>query len=239
MSRLLALLHTLVILLFMAGIYWWIEVPKLDQYSLQLFCGIVLVYLIVKKMNQSHFWQLLPAAMSIEVALTTAGFLLLIGSTGNLASIFFPLVYVNLFFLVFTSHTGTAIFVTFGEVIFHFALARQPSSNEISNLISLPLILIILIFAKHQYQQSTRHQAQLAQDDALLHQEEQEVTVFINAFLKPKLTSLQSLIAKNKAHQSEVEIDDISQELENLENHLAGYLKEHELADPEVIDAQS
>jgi hypothetical protein len=233
MSRLLALLHTLLILLFIAGIYWWIEVPRLDQYSLQLFCLITLVYFIVKRINKSQIWQVLPAAMSIEVALATAGFLLLVGATGNLSSIFFPLIYVNLFLLVFASHTGTAIFVTFGEVLFHFALAHDPSALEISNLFSLPLILIILIFAKHQYQQSTRKTVKLEQDDALLHQEEQEVTIFINTFLKPKLTSLQTLITKNKTDQSETAIDDITQELENLENHLAGYLKEHEVVEEE------
>jgi len=232
MSRLLAMLHTLVILLFMVGIFWWLEIARLNQYSLQLMAILILVYFLIKRINQSRIWQLLPTAMSIEIALTTAGFLLLIGSTGNLSSIFFPLVYVNLFFLVFASHTGTAIFATFGEVLFHFAMASQPTPAEISSLLSLPLFLVMLIFAKHQYQQSNQRKAKLAQEDELLNQEEQEVAVFIQTFLKPKLASLQSLIEKNKARQSAMEVDQIAQELESLENHLAGYLQEHEEVEP-------
>ncbi len=236
MSRLLAILHTLLIILFMLGIYWWIEVPKLDQYSLQLLCVIVLAYFGVKKLNRSSLWQILPTAMTIEVALAMAGFLLLVGSTGNLSSIFFPLIYVNLFLLVFASRTGTAIFVTFSEVLFHFALTNHPTPTEISNLLSLPLILVILIFAKHQYQQSAKKEVKLQQEDALLQQEEQEVITFVSGFLKPKLVNLQTLIAKNKSSRSEVIVDEISQELENLENHLAGYLREHNQVVEGIVD---
>lgn len=222
MSRLLALTHTVVILLFMTGIYWWIATPVLSKYSLQLFCGLVLTYFIVKKLNRATIWHLLPANMSVEVALSTAAFLLVIGSTGNLSSPLFPLVYINLFFLIFASHTGTAIFVTFGQVLFHFALATQFSNQEVSSLISLPLIMTILLFAKSQYQQSA----------TLIQQEKNEVYVFIETFLKPKLVSLQTIVQQTKQNQPDSEnIQDITLELENLEHHLAGYLRDHQTSD--------
>lgn len=217
--------HTILMLSAIASAYIWLEIQPLNTYSLQAFSLAVLSYLVIKRFNKTKIWHIAPAAMSFEMALATFAFLLLIGATGNLISVFYPLTYVHLFFLVFSTHPVTAIFSTFGILVFHYGLEGGIETQDIPGLITLPLIMSFFLFAKYQYQAAVQTKKKLEIEDKLLKEEESDVINFIETFLKPKLNKLKELLTSQN-EQASIEIESIKQEVEELENHLDGYIND-------------
>ncbi len=225
MPRLSSLAYTILILISITLSYLWIELPFLAPFSLQAIAITVLLYLILKKFNNSKLWHIAPAAMSLEMALATFAFNLLVGFTGGIESILFPLIYVQLFFLVFSSPVGTSIYVSTGMILFYYALGIEFSTRDITSLITIPLTLIFFIFAKTQYQELQEKNKQIEEEEQLIADEKQEVTELIETHLKPKLEKIKQLTDE----QSGQEIEEVKEELESLEGHLEGYVADRDL----------
>ncbi len=164
--------------------------------------------------------------MSIEIALATFAYLLLIGATGNTQSVFFPLTYVNLFFLVFSTQPITAIITTVAIMMFHYGLEESMTITEISSLVTLPIILFFFLFAKNQYQTVKQTEKQLQEEDELILQEEHSIISFIESFLKPRLNNLKQL-SQTDPQQATSVINDIKQEVTLLEHHIEGFMANH------------
>ena len=92
--------------------YFWLQVPALSRYSLQIFAATVFVFFVIKRLKKAKLWHVLPESMSLEMALVTFAFLLLIGATGNIESHFYVLTYIHLFLLTLTTRVSTAISTT-------------------------------------------------------------------------------------------------------------------------------
>lgn len=199
-----ALMHTLSLLIAIIAAYIWLHIPFLAPYSLQVFAGSVIVYLLIKRIKKTQFWHLAPGNMSIELALLTFAILLVVGYTGDTRSLYFALGYIHLFFLVFSAEATTAIIATAVIVLYYYALAPDPTLQDYANLVTLPLMMFFFIFAKAQYQQVTQKREQVAQEEQVLADtvfNTQQLHSFLVDFLKPKLEYLTTLLshpAQNK-----------------------------------------
>lgn len=204
--------HSLILSLAICLVYAWLKLPFLSPYSLQLFAGVVLLYFIIKKVHKATIRQLLPAQSSIEMAVITIAFLLLIGATGNIRSVLFALSFVHLFLLALKTDLVTACIVTIEVVLFHFALTPQASLAELSFLISLPVVMVFFLFAKQQYFKSFSQQQKLAAQQAQLTQSQlidQKLERFMHGLLEEKLAKLHRLsffpIQNQRQMQAEME----------------------------------
>ena len=148
---------------------------------------------------------------------------MLIGASGNKESIFYPLIYVHLFFLVFATNPTTAIIVTGGLMWFHYALGIQINTREIADLLTLPLIMGFFLFAKNQYQEVIKKAFILNQEQKIIKKENQEVIIFINQVLQPKLEELKNNLLKTDQFAAQ-DVEQINQEVEKLENHIKEYV---------------
>lgn len=150
--RLKPLLHLAVILGAVTGAYLWLSTPELKLFSLQAFTAAFLLYIFVRKTSARSLWEVAPRALSLEISILTFAFLLIIGSTGNLQSLFYPLTYVHLFLIVFTTSSGAAIATTFAIVLFHYALSSNIGLIQFIQLTTIPLFGILFLFARQLYQ---------------------------------------------------------------------------------------
>lgn len=163
--------HALALLLSVTLAYLWLQVPLLRQYSFQIFALLLGTFLIVKRYKKAKFWHILPDWASLEITLITFAFLLIIGATGNTQSLFYPLAYVHLFFLVMTSHVQTAIVATIAIMLFHYAIEPEFTIATIQAITTLPIMLAIFLFARKQYDEA--HLAKIAkQHHEANHQED-------------------------------------------------------------------
>jgi hypothetical protein len=153
--------HTLLLSLMVGWAFVWLKTPSLSPYSLQLFGSSVIAYFVIKKLNKAEFWQLLPSPVSLEMAAATLAFLLVIGATGNLQSPLFALTFVHLFFLALSTHTVTAIVLTFAIVLFHYGMAKDITALEISSLTSIVVVMGFFMLVKDQFLKVFKQQVAL------------------------------------------------------------------------------
>lgn len=239
MSRLSTLAYTFLLLGSIILAFFWIEIPQLSLFSLQAFCAAILFYLVLKKIQKSSLWQLIPATMSVEMALALFAFLILIGSTGNLSSNLFFLSYIYLYFLVLASPLGTSIFITCSILLFHYALGMNSTSSEIIQLLTLPVMLIFYIFIRLQYQKTLQKDQELASKEATVDSEKQELTSFSRRFLQPKLTHLNHLSSQLLSNFPENEkLQDLHHEVASLQEHLEGYVVQKDETQLENLDSE-
>ncbi|MBU0576839.1 hypothetical protein KJ707_00025 [Patescibacteria group bacterium] len=217
-ARLSTAFHTISMALGIALIYWWLHIPYLQTYSLQAFALIGLVYFFVKGLSKTKAWHILPAFMSIETMLATMAFLLLIGATGNTSSWFYPLTYIHLFFVIFSSRVGTSILVTMLIILFHYGLSPNLVQHELVSLLTLPIVMAFFIFAKLQHEEATKDQLIIAEEEIKLSEieaEEFQLENFLQNFLEPKITQFEKLleypgnldVIKGQLHLIKIEIE--------------------------------
>lgn len=170
--------HALALLLAITLAYLWLQVPVLKQYSFQIFSLFVAAFLIIKRFKKAKLWHIMPDTASFEITLLTFAFLLLIGATGNTNSIFYPLGYIHLFFLVMASEVPTAIIATIAIMLFHYTVQPSLEINTIQSIITLPIMLAIFLFARRQYDEAhlnriaAEHSEQLRKLEHAAHEKE-------------------------------------------------------------------
>lgn len=223
-ARLSTAFHTTAMTLGIALIYWWLHVPSLRPYSLQAFAAIGLLYFLVKGVSKTKAWHILPAFMSIETILATMAFLLLIGATGNTASWFYPLTYIHLFFVIFSSQVGTSIFVTMLIMLFHYGLSPNLVQHELVSLATLPIVMAFFIFAKLQHEEVIEDRLIIKEEAAQLQKlesEEFQFENFLKNFLKPKIAQLEQLLDHpHNSHTIKGQLHLIKLEIEKLLNKI-------------------
>jgi len=191
-----SLLHTIALVTTIVFAYIWLSVDALQPYTLQVFALTVAVFFIAKRLGKAKLWHIAPEHSSLEITLLTFAFLILVGATGNLNSPFFALLYVHLFFLVLSCRPSTAIITTVVTVLFHLALAGTVTLAAAQTLISLPILLLIFLFAKNQYDEAQAAQAIIADEAQQLEKiatKEQSLENFLTNFLQPRLETLTTL----------------------------------------------
>jgi hypothetical protein len=199
--------------------YFWLSVPFLRKLSIQAFAISILVYFLLKKLNKIKFW-LLPNSTLDEMMIVTFAFLLLIGATENINSIFFPMIYVYIFFISLCCEASSAIVITLEVVLFHYALNGDISLQNLSRLLSIPMVMLFFLFTKQQYDQVQKNQQTIEMNQQqikyyqdfvknqnlslkkLENQDTQEsgLKSFLSGYVSPALQQLQKLskLEKNK-----------------------------------------
>jgi hypothetical protein len=157
--------------------YVWLSLPPLAEYSLQAFAGCILLYFLLKRINQARLWELLPSTAVDEMTLVSFAFLLLVGGSQGTQSVFFPLIFVYLFFVSMTMNLITAIVISLETMIFFYALTPSATQLNLSHLFSIPVVMIFFLFAKYQYDQA-QYQQNLAEIEA---EEIHSYQVFLNS----------------------------------------------------------
>lgn len=218
--------------------YVWLSFSSLAQYSLQVFALCILLYFILKKLNDAAVWEVLPTTAVDEMILVTFAFLILIGATGGAESIFFPLIFIYLFFLSMTMHLATAITLCLEVLLFLYALSPSPSLL----LVNIPIVMTFFLFAKYQYDQAktkqtiieiesnelNSYQVFLQQKDLQLNEAEGKTwgwvkffNNFVFDFLQPKIDNLIQLVEFPQNHSMvKGQLTLIRLELEKLKQHL-------------------
>ncbi len=246
------------------GAYVWLNVTVLAQFSLQAFASCVLVYFILKKINEAGVWQVLPTTAVDEMVLVTFAFLILIGATGGTTSVFFSLIFVYLFFVSMTMYRWTSITITLETLLFFYAL--NPNLNaelNLSHLAGIPLVMVFFLFARYQHEQSKEKQTLINIDKneiysykIYLEQKESELVQaedktwdwlyffenFLFGFLQPKLDQLIEM-ADFSQNQTAIkgQLTLIRLELEKLKvkiKHLQAANKSNSISAQDVIDDQ-
>lgn len=203
-----ALIHTLIIALAIGAAFIWLQIPFLLPYSGQAFAIASLIYFIVKRLSRAKVWHIVPRHASSEVTVVTFAILILVGSTGNLDSWFYPLVYLLLFFLVLACEVSTALLITALLVLFHFALTPAFTFDHLPGLLTLPLLLLCFLFAKEQYDRAKQDQLQLETNTELIREfelDDQTWHLFATNFLQPKLGLLQQLTHQPQSNQQVIQ----------------------------------
>lgn len=176
--------------------FWWLQIPDIGYYSLQMFALSVVIYFVLKRIGRSKLWHVLPAHTSLEMIVATFAFLLLIGSTGNLNSPFYALSYIHLFLLVFSSGYKTSSIATGLIMLFHVSLTPGETLELIGSIASLPIVFFFFLFAKSQYEEVIRERQIIAEDEITVEQLQRKATeleTFLGDFAQRKLMQLKTL----------------------------------------------
>lgn len=211
--------HAILLTMSVLGAYLYLQVPFLKQYALQVFALVTVFYLILQKKQRARGSLILPENSSANLALINFACLLLTGASGSLASPFFALTFIELFFLALAAPTKTALLGVLEIMVFHFSLSIATSADfilsipEWSNLLALPLVMIFYIFAKDQYQKAY-YNSLLADAEAKelnkAQSDDQAVAEFVASLINKRLPMLEFLLSfpdKNKtAIDSEVQV---------------------------------
>lgn len=214
-----AVKHAVLLTMSVLGAYLYLQVPFLQVYSLQAFALISVFYLILQKKQRGKIHLILPENSSANLALINFAFLLLTGSSGSLASPFFAITFVELFFLALAAPTRTSLLVALEIMVFHFSLSIAASSDfalstaELSNLIALPLVMVFYLFAKDQYQRAYHNSLLIDAGERELNRaqsDDKAVAEFVSSLINRRLPMLEFLLSfpeKNKiAIDSEIKI---------------------------------
>lgn len=184
-------------LVFLAVIvsYVWLNMPSLDYYSPQ-FAGVFILTYFIIRYGRLHFSKKTNKNDSTgpEFALVSLATLILIGSTGNTESFFFPLSFLHIFFLTMRYTPVGSLLLTGAIVIFHLGLSENPNLETWSDLMAIILLLFVFLFAKKQYEEKVKKQILAMEKDEALSERQAQAILFLTTFLKPKLTSLLHLM---------------------------------------------
>lgn len=178
--------------------YFWVMNPSLQAYSVQLVAALALIYFGMKRLAKAHLLHLAPSSSTLEIGVFLSMLLILIGHTGGISSIFLPLLYLLLFIAVLTMHTSSIITLEILIPLFLWAISAGNTNAYINSfstlltprdwasLLSFPILLPLLVFARHQYKHAAAQEQELVQQAG----KQVDTTLFIATFLKPKLRTI-------------------------------------------------
>jgi hypothetical protein len=190
-----ALLEPLSIALAFILAYLWTTSPTLREYSLQLAAGLFLIYFLTKRLQQTKWNHIMPSEESVETALLVGAVAIVVGSTAGLGSPFLPLFYLLLFVSVMTISLTSNLVEMVSLLVFLWAISTQPlTTNYWLELLSLPLLLPLMLFARWQFEEAQEDRYRLAQEENLLQRQESHMLMFISTHLLPKLRELQGML---------------------------------------------
>ena len=218
-------LHAVLLVLTVIVVFLWLQIPFLHQFSLQAFAAAAAGYLILKRLDNAKWWHVAPSFSSVEMIVATFGFLLLVGATGNTESVFYPLTYIHLFFLAYTTHHRTTFVMTLAIMAFHYGLNPVLSLAQIIDLLIIPVMTTIFLFARQQHDEILRDRDLLAEDDLIIHKltsDEHNAIEIIRGNINPTLRRLEAYVAHlpTSSRNLEQTVDSLRQQVSTLQGTL-------------------
>lgn len=216
------LLHTILLIASAAGIYFWLSLPTLSPYTLQLVAVLILLYLGSHWLRSHRPKWFHRSTITIDITLITSMILLLVTETGTLTSPFFFLCYFLLFGVAMLYEIEATLALTGVLIIFFMFIPGTNLSDlaHLSELIALIMITPLAIFTGHQYESSlTEKQARIMLSKHLA-KDESDMLLFLSLNLKKTLLSaLDSLsltIPQTKIKDVRTNLQTLYGDLKNL-----------------------
>lgn len=228
-----AIKQAIVMTLTVVFAYVFLQTPELSVYSLQFFAVLCLAYWWLQKKQGKHFFYLFNEQGSSNVLVLNLAFLILIGNTQGLASAFFALSFIQLFFVTLALENRLAILLSLELFLFYLGLAlnryglilsNNISMTELNNLIAIPLVTIFYLFGKVQYQRLHYHSLLLdseKQEKIQAQADDQAVSIFINNLLDKRLPMLEYLLTFPQKNMVMIQA-----EMQSLKKDLNSLMKE-------------
>lgn len=179
----------------LAGALLWTRHPSLSPFTLQLMALLLVAYVALLRSRAKRWHHVLPKASSMEGALLAGSLALLIGRTGGLDSPFLPLAHVLLFVTVLTLDLSANVVHAIGLGLFLWAAGPHPLTRSLwIGLLSVPAVLPLMILARIELETAHEEHASAEHLQAILSGQETRALVFLNTFLRPKLTAVRALL---------------------------------------------
>lgn len=203
------LLHTALLIASVFGVYFWLTLPGLAPFTLQLVAILVLLYLGSHWLKSHRPTWFHKSTVTLDLTILTSMILLLVSETGSLASPFFFLCYFLLFAVAMLYEIEATLVLT-GVLVLFFIFLPDPDWTQI---ISLIMITPLAIFTGHSYE------SKLAEERALA-REETDTLTFLSLNLKRTLVSaldtLSLTIPQTQAKNIRGNLQTLYEDLKNL-----------------------
>jgi hypothetical protein len=216
------LLHTILLISAAAGVYFWLSLPALSSYTLQLVALLVLLYVGSHSLRKHKPKWFHRSSITLDITILTAMILLLVTETGSLASPFFFLCYFLLFGVAMLYEIEATLVLT-GVFILYFLFL--PTTNigdlaHLSELLALIMITPLAIFTGHQYETTMEEKKARALLASHLSNEETDTLIFLSLNLKKTLISaldtLSVVIPQERVKEVRVNLQTLYSDLKNL-----------------------
>lgn len=216
-------LHTILLISVVTGVYFWLASPVLSLYTLQLIAVLILIF------AGTHWTRhkvgakpRLRNTVTLDLSLLTAAVLLLVTETGALASPFFFFIYFLLFAVSMLFEIETTLVLTAILVVYHLLLPTTDLGDlaHLSELLALVMITPLALFTGHEYEKLTESKRQNEIIAKHLETEETDTLVFLSVNLKKTLTSsldkLSTIIPQEKVKGVQNDLETLYQDLKKL-----------------------
>lgn len=209
------LLHTILLIASVAGVYFWLSFSTLSLYTLQLVAFLVLVYTGSHWLRRHRPTWFHRSSITVDVTILTAMILLLVTETGALSSPFFFLCYFLLFGVAMLYEIEATLVLT-GVLITFFLFLPGTKFHDLSllsELLALLMITPLAIFTSHQYETKLS-------EERHLEREETDTLIFLSLNLKRTLISaldtLSLVIPQAKVKEVRSSLQTLYSDLKNL-----------------------
>lgn len=203
------IVHTTLLIATTAGVYFWLTLPFLAPFTLQLVAVLILLYLgshALKSRRPAWFHR---STVTLDLTILTSMILLLISETGGLASPFFFLSYFLLFAVAMLYEIEATLVLT-GTLILFFMFLPDPTWAQI---ISLVMVTPLAIATGHSYEKNLELKQSLSR-------EESDTLIFLSLNLKRTLVSaldsLSLVIPQEKVKSVRLGLQTLYEDLKNL-----------------------
>ena len=216
------LLHTILLIAAVTGVYVWVGSPLLSASTLQLVAVLVLLYLGSHWLRAHRPRWFHHSTITLDITLLASMMLLLVTETGALTSPLFFLLYFLLFAVAMLYEIEATLVLTGILILFFLAL---PGTNltdlaHLSELIALVMITPLAILTGHQYEKSLSEKAARATLSKHLEHEESDILLFLSLNLKRTLLSaldtLSMTIPQTKVRDVRTNLQTLYEDLRTL-----------------------
>jgi hypothetical protein len=216
------LVHTILLISATAGVYFWLSLPGLAPYTLQLVAILVLLYLGSHWLRTHRPKWFHRGSITLDITILTAMTLLLVTETGSLASPLFFLCYFLLFGVAMLYEIEATLVLT-GVFILYFLFL--PTTNlgdlaHLSELLALIFITPLAIFTGHQYETTVEEKKARQMLAKHLSTEETDTLIFLSLNLKKTLISaldtLSVVIPQERVKEVRTNLQMLYTDLKNL-----------------------
>jgi len=211
--------------------YIWVRFESLSYYYTPQFISVLMLILVGLYYMKKRKKIALLEKIRIELPLLSAIFLIIIGATGNIDSLFFPLAYIHIFILLITLDPINAIASSILLMIFHLSITPINTEQQLATVISIPIMMCLFLFTKKQLEQRFIEKQLVELREQQLSDQQTAAGLFIATFLLPKLEALSHL-----AQYPEANKDIILKQLSILEEEAGSVV--NEIGDEEVVSSR-
>lgn len=185
------LLHTILLVASVFGVFFWLSMPSLNVNTLQLVALLVLFYLGSHALRKSKPKWFHRSAITIDITILTSMILLLVVETGALTSPLFFLIYFLMFGVSLLYEIEATLVLTGVLILFFLFLPGTDLSDlaHLSELLAIVMITPLAIFTGHQHESSLEEKRAGLALTKHLKAEETDTLLFLSLNLKSTLIS--------------------------------------------------